>query len=92
MRQRPTTLASVAESAGDGREDSGMNELGPREQVRTLAGDVLAHWLAAEDQAEDAGRLHPDDRLTCHVHGRWIHQCVRWSVSIATILTLPAMF
>jgi hypothetical protein len=32
--------------------------------------------LAAEDRAEDLGALAPDDRLTCHVHGRWIHQCV----------------
>src|SRR3954453_21735250 len=32
--------------------------------------------LATEDDAEDVGLLAPDDRLTCHVHGRWIHQCV----------------
>lgn len=32
--------------------------------------------LATEDDAEDTGLLAPDDRLTCHVHGRWIHQCV----------------
>ena len=32
--------------------------------------------LATEDDAEDMGLLAPDDRLTCHVHGRWIHQCV----------------
>src|SRR5207248_9056237 len=31
--------------------------------------------LATEDDAEDMGLLAPDDRLTCHVHGRWIHQC-----------------
>jgi uncharacterized paraquat-inducible protein A len=38
--------------------------------------------LAAEDRAEDAGQLDPDDRLTCHVHGRWIHQCVSSPVHV----------
>jgi len=42
----------------------------------------VAHWLAAEDRAEDAGQLDPDDRLTCHVHGRWIHQCVSSPVHV----------
>ncbi|GAA1266273.1 hypothetical protein GCM10009609_31800 [Pseudonocardia aurantiaca] len=59
-----------------------MNERELRGQVRSLAGHVLARWLAAEDRAEDAGRLDPDDRLTCHVHGRWIHQCVSSPVHV----------
>ncbi|GLZ33723.1 hypothetical protein Lesp02_59110 [Lentzea sp. NBRC 105346] len=37
---------------------------------------TLADRLVFEDHAEDTGFLAPDDRLTCHVHGRWIHQCV----------------
>lgn len=37
---------------------------------------TLADRLVIEDRAEDTGTLAPDDRLTCHVHGRWIHQCV----------------
>ncbi|TWP54326.1 hypothetical protein FKR81_01870 [Lentzea tibetensis] len=37
---------------------------------------TLADRLVTEDRAEDVGLLDPDDRLTCHVHGRWIHQCV----------------
>lgn len=37
---------------------------------------TLADRLVTEDRAEDVGLLAPDDRLTCHVHGRWIHQCV----------------
>lgn len=37
---------------------------------------TLAQRLVTEDHAEDSGSLAPDDRLTCHVHGRWIHQCV----------------
>lgn len=44
--------------------------------------DQLAYQLVAEDDAEDNGRLHPDDRLTCHVHGRWIHHCVTSPVHI----------
>lgn len=59
-----------------------------------------ARRLAAEDRAEDAGQLHVDDRLTCHVHQRWIHQCVsssahvnqvtrhRWCRSCSTALTV----
>ncbi|WP_439378991.1 hypothetical protein [Amycolatopsis lexingtonensis] len=43
----------------------------PTTRVRSLP--VL---LATEDDAEEMGLLAPDDRLTCHVHGRWIHQCV----------------
>jgi hypothetical protein len=39
-------------------------------------GRKLAVRLIKEDTDEDAGRLDPDDRLTCHMHGRWIHQCV----------------
>ncbi|GAB3745315.1 hypothetical protein GCM10027598_81750 [Amycolatopsis oliviviridis] len=61
---------------------------------------TLPVLLAMEDDAEDVGRLAPDDRLTCHVHGRWIHQCVaspvhvnpitrhRWCRSCATALTV----
>ncbi|MEV7549341.1 hypothetical protein AB0N89_06930 [Amycolatopsis sp. NPDC089917] len=61
---------------------------------------TLPVLLAMEDDAEDIGRLVPDDRLTCHVHGRWIHQCVaspvhvnpitrhRWCRSCATALTV----
>jgi hypothetical protein len=67
--------SSVAELIGNGREGD-MRQRESRGQVRSLTGHVFAHWLAAEDRAEDAGRLDPDDRLTCHVHGRWIHQCV----------------
>jgi hypothetical protein len=90
----------VAESVGDGGEVGGMNQREPRGQVRSSTDHALAHWLAAEDQGEDAGRLHPDDRLTCHVHGRWIHQCVsspvhvnpvtrhRWCRDCATELTV----
>ncbi|WP_433286452.1 hypothetical protein ACQPZQ_30450 [Pseudonocardia sp. CA-142604] len=59
-----------------------MKQQVPRGQVRTLASHALAHWLAAEDQAEDTGRLDADDRLTCHVHGRWIHQCVSSRVHV----------
>ncbi|KAF0966636.1 hypothetical protein MLGJGCBP_00185 [Rhodococcus sp. T7] len=32
--------------------------------------------LAGEDAAEEALRLVPDDRVTCPLHHRWIHQCV----------------
>jgi hypothetical protein len=59
-----------------------MNQREPRGRVRSLTGQALAQRLAAEDRAEDAGRLDPDDRLTCHVHGRWIHHCVSSPVHV----------
>ncbi|TWP50614.1 hypothetical protein FKR81_18505 [Lentzea tibetensis] len=60
----------------------------------------LERHLASEDRAEDNGQISPDERLTCHVHGRWIHQCVsssthvnqvtrhRWCRSCNTALTV----
>ena len=42
----------------------------------------LARHLRAEDDAEDDGELDPDDRLTCHVHRRWIYQCVSSPVHV----------
>jgi hypothetical protein len=44
--------------------------------------DPLIATLVEEDHAEDDGVLAPDDRLTCHVHGRWIHQCVSSPVHV----------
>ncbi|MFC3456501.1 hypothetical protein [Amycolatopsis speibonae] len=38
--------------------------------------NALQARLAFEDRVEDMGVLDADDRVTCHVHGRWIHQCV----------------
>jgi hypothetical protein len=43
---------------------------------------TLIATLVEEDYAEDSGELAPDDRLTCHVHGRWIHQCVASPVHV----------
>ncbi|WP_329790569.1 hypothetical protein V1227_01410 [Lentzea sp. DG1S-22] len=43
---------------------------------------TLIAALAEEDHAEDDGVLAPDDRLTCPVHGRWIHQCVSSPVHV----------
>ncbi|RSM72628.1 hypothetical protein DMH04_42390 [Kibdelosporangium aridum] len=66
-------------------------------QLRTSNLDLR---LAQEDRLEDAGRLAPDDRMTCHVHGRWIHQCAssaahvnqvtrhRWCRECRTALTV----
>lgn len=45
-------------------------------RLSILPATDLAARLAIEDQAEDAGLVHPDQRLTCPVHRRWIHQCV----------------
>jgi hypothetical protein len=36
----------------------------------------LADTIAAEDKAEDAGRLDGDDRTTCHAHQAWVTDCV----------------
>jgi hypothetical protein len=35
----------------------------------------LAAALFAEDEAEEDG-LNPHERTTCHVHRRWLHDCV----------------
>ncbi|ALG15280.1 hypothetical protein [Kibdelosporangium phytohabitans] len=68
--------------------------------VVQLNGHSLRVRLAQEDRAEDTGRVAADDRLTCHVHSRWIHQCVsscahvnqvtwhRWCRSCRTELTV----
>lgn len=53
-----------------------VSPVGERVRFADRHAQGLARQLRAEDAAEDAGRLLPDDRLTCHVHGRWIHQCV----------------
>ena len=45
----------------------------------------LSVVLATEDDAEDTGLLAPDDRLTCHVHGRWIHQCVSSPLHVSQV-------
>ena len=45
----------------------------------------LSVVLATEDDAEDVGLLAPDDRLTCHVHGRWIHQCVSSPLHVSPV-------
>jgi hypothetical protein len=50
--------------------------------VIDLQSRTLDLRLAQEDRAEDAGRLAADNRLTCHVHGRWIHQCVSSSLHV----------
>lgn len=61
--------------------------------------NTLDRRLSEEDRAEDNGLIDPDDRLTCHLHGKWIHQCVsssahvnqvtrhRWCRSCSTVLT-----
>jgi hypothetical protein len=82
MKRRPVPLLVGGEIGGGGGEVGGMNQREPRGQVRSSTDHDLAHWLSAEDQAEDAGRLDPDDRLSCHVHGRWIHQCVSSPVHV----------
>ena len=63
---------------------------------------ALADRLGTDDEAELAGQLATDDRLTCHVHGKWIHQCVaspshahpvtrhRWCRACETALTVVA--
>jgi len=41
-----------------------------------LADRRLAAVLAAEDLAEETAGLSPHERISCHVHRRWIYQCV----------------
>jgi hypothetical protein len=40
-----------------------------------LTDERLAAALCAEDDAEEHG-LNPLERTTCHVHRRWLHDCV----------------
>ena len=44
--------------------------------VRRSCATTLRDQLDREDAAEDARALAPDDRTTCPLHRRWIHQCV----------------
>jgi hypothetical protein len=53
--------------------------------VLRLVESLLSRRLRAEDLEEDAGRLSPDDRLTCPVHRRWIHQCVSSPVHVQPV-------
>jgi hypothetical protein len=47
-----------------------------RTRQSVCAETALAAQLTFEDYAEDAVRLAPDDRITCPLHRKWIHQCV----------------
>lgn len=47
--------------------------------------NALTALLAEEDRIEDEGRLAPDDRLTCHVHRRWIHECVSSPLHVSQV-------
>jgi len=47
----------------------------PARRYDDLADRVLAGALAAEDAAEEAGRLNPGDRRTCHPHRSWYRDC-----------------
>lgn len=44
----------------------------------------LATMLATEDREEYAG-LNPFERVTCHVHRRWLHDCVASPVHVNMI-------
>lgn len=36
----------------------------------------LAAKLVAEDAAEEHDGLSPHERITCHTHRRWVHECI----------------
>jgi hypothetical protein len=71
----------------------------PRQAI-SYRWEPLVDRLDAEDAAEAAELLEPDSRLTCHVHRKWIHQCVssplhahpvtrhRWCRTCDTALTV----
>ncbi len=46
------------------------------ERYADLADRRLADVLSAEDAAEEHSGLSPHERLTCHTHRRWAHQCI----------------
>jgi len=53
----------------------GEHGLGVHHRYADLADARLAAALAAEDAAEEDG-FDPHERTTCHVHRRWLHDCV----------------
>jgi hypothetical protein len=46
---------------------------------------ALADALVAEDQAEENDFLDPQDRITCPVHRRWIHQCCHSDLHVSQV-------
>lgn len=47
----------------------------PHDRYADLTDARLAAALCDEDDAEETG-LNPHERTTCHVHRRWLHDCV----------------
>ncbi|MEU5846230.1 hypothetical protein [Saccharopolyspora shandongensis] len=41
-----------------------------------LRDDRLANTLVREDAAVEREELSPHERLSCHVHRRWAHECI----------------
>lgn len=45
-------------------------------RYRDLGDRRLAAKLVAEDAAEERDGLSPHERITCHTHRRWVHECI----------------
>jgi len=55
---------------------SGNRTAASHDRYADLADARLAATLSAEDEAEEQDGLNPHERTTCHVHRRWLHDCV----------------
>ncbi|MEV6231219.1 hypothetical protein AB0L88_25510 [Saccharopolyspora shandongensis] len=42
----------------------------------------LADRLILEDAAEESGELSVHERITCHFHRRWVHECISSPVHV----------
>ncbi|MGW5642479.1 hypothetical protein ACWEV3_14375 [Saccharopolyspora sp. NPDC003752] len=50
-----------------------------------LRDDHLAHTLIREDAAVEREELSPHERLSCHVHRRWAHECISSPVHVIAV-------
>jgi hypothetical protein len=50
-----------------------------------LADRRLAAKLMVEDRAEERDGLSPHERLTCHTHRRWVHECISSPLHVIVI-------
>lgn len=55
------------------------------ERYADLRDRRLAHLLIAEDAAEDREELSPFERISCHTHRRWAHECISSPIHVIVV-------